>query len=157
MRRLSFILSSLTLLSAVFLTYNLYRDYRFENSPISKEIESKISQKEREVIALIKKYYRVDFNVPILIEDIESNLYGVTIYNSRSIRIVLNKKRIKESLNYMLDDVIAHEYAHALMFYFGKFDGHSKEWQDICFKLGGSRCDRYVNHKDVIFEKIKPF
>ena len=44
------------------------------------------------------------------------------------------------------------------MFRFGKYsegNGHSKKWQDMCKKLGGSRCDRYANTRDILREKVK--
>ena len=158
-RELKKIFILITLFATIFLIYNLYESYKFKNTPISKEIKFKIDKKEREVIAVIKKHYKINFKVPIIISNkINSKLYGVTFYDGfKDIKIVLNKKRLKENLNYILNDVIAHEYAHALMFRFGKHsrgDGHSKEWQNVCKKLGGSRCDRYANTHDILREKV---
>ncbi len=159
-RELKKIFIFITLFATIFLIYNLYKSYKFKNTPISKEIKLKIDKKEREVVALIKKHYKINFKVPIIISDkINSKLYGVTFYDGfKDIKIILNKKRLKESLNYILNDVIAHEYAHALMFRFDKYsrdDGHSKKWQEVCKKLGGSRCNKYANSNDILMEKVK--
>ncbi len=63
-------------------------------------------------------------------------------------------------MEYMLDSVIAHEYAHALMFKLGyihsKNDGHSLKWKQACVNLGGVNCGQYVNSRDVVIGKI-PF
>jgi hypothetical protein len=44
------------------------------------------------------------------------------------------------------------------MFYFGKFEqengGHSKLWQTFCLDIGGIKCDRFVDHNDILIEKI---
>ncbi len=37
-----------------------------------------------------------------------------------------------------------------------KKDGHSKEWQEACEKLGGIKCEQYVNSHDVVMGKL-PF
>jgi predicted SprT family Zn-dependent metalloprotease len=67
---------------------------------------------------------------------------------------------MQESLDYILSDVIIHEYAHALLFQLHKAsnenDGHSKLWQDTCKKLGGKDCRRYVNQHEIIMSKL-PF
>ncbi len=61
----------------------------------------------------------------------------------------------------MIDSVLPHEYAHAIMFILGDFSrqngGHSKKWQEICISLEGKKCDRFVNHNDIIIEKTNPF
>lgn len=90
-----------------------------------------------------------------------NNLFGLAVYTQEhKIKIVLNKNRFQESVDYMVDYVLPHEYAHALMFRFGDFTkkngGHTKKWQKICLSLNGKKCDRYVKHNDIIFGKI-PF
>jgi len=141
--------------------YNFYQSYQFKTKPVSPEIQHKIDMKVAEVEHLIQKRFGLRFRVPIIIsDDLPSKLYGVTTFEtSKQIKIYLNKKRMKESLDYMIDDVIAHEYAHALMFYKGlrsQDDGHSLAWQKICEKLEGKRCRRYVDSGDVISGKL-PF
>ena len=68
-----------------------------------------------------------------------------------------NKNHFKESLNYMIQSVIPHEYAHAVMFYLKDFStqnsGHSKKWQTICETLSQKQCDRYANQHDILIEK----
>lgn len=147
----------LTIFATIYLIYNIYEEKQFENSPLSNEITSKVYKRVDEVENRAKEIYGVSIKFPISIKNMDSSLYGVTMRNANGIEIVLNRKRFKENLNYMIDDVIPHEYAHALQFAFGTFnrnDGHSREWEKICLELGGSRCDRYVNYKDVIYEKI---
>ncbi|MCF6339896.1 MAG: hypothetical protein L3J10_03945 [Sulfurimonas sp.] len=67
---------------------------------------------------------------------------------------------MKESKEYILDSVLAHEYAHALMFQQGYFqtgnDDHSPLWQQTCINLGGVNCEQYVNNHDIIMGKL-PF
>ena len=79
-------------------------------------------------------------------------------YKHGKIKIELNKKRFQENENYMINYVLPHEYAHALMFYFGKFEeengGHTTLWQKFCFDVGGIKCDRFVDHNDILIEKI---
>jgi len=87
-----------------------------------------------------------------------SNLYGMASYDGDSIKIYLNKKRLKESLDYVIEDVMPHEYAHAVVFYKklnrGK-NGHSLEWQKVCQKLEGIRCERFVKSHDIVMGKLK--
>ena len=58
----------------------------------------------------------------------------------------------------MIDYVLPHEYAHALMFIFNKFPkqnaGHTKLWQKICLTLEGKKCDRFVKHNDIMMGKL---
>ena len=150
---------AIVFIASLYLVWNLYEGYKFKSNPISQEIQAKIDAKEQEVLKNIKLFYGIDFRVPLIVSDeLPSKLYGVAVLDkSGSIKIYINKKRIRESLDYILDDVIAHEYAHALVFASGNFnhdDGHSEQWQKICINLGGSRCDRFVNHNDIIYGKI---
>lgn len=161
-RRLQTFFLVIALIALLVIAKNWYDDYRFDHEPVSPEIQARIFAKEAEIIERIREHYGIDFRVPVIISDkIPGRLYGVATFDtSRDIRVFLNKKRMKESLEYMIDDVLPHEYAHALMFSLGSYrkngDGHTDQWQDACRKLGGSRCDRYVNHDDVIMGKI-PF
>ncbi len=58
----------------------------------------------------------------------------------------------------MIEYVLPHEYAHALMFHFKDFTkvngGHSKKWQQICLSIDGKKCDRFVEDNDILIEKI---
>lgn len=110
----------------------------------------------------MKKHFGFKFRVPIVVTDkIPGRIYGVTaLKEDGSIVIYLNKKVMKESMDYMLLDVIAHEYAHALLFKSGEYksskDGHCALWQSTCVKLGGKNCQKYVDSHDVIMRKL-PF
>ena len=109
----------------------------------------------------MQKNFGFTFKVPLIVTDkFKSNLYGPTSYKNGVIKIYLNKKVMKESMDYMVESVIAHEYAHALMFKLGhlhaKDDGHSKEWQLSCVKLGAKDCQQYVDRKEIIMSKM-PF
>ena len=59
----------------------------------------------------------------------------------------------------MINNVLPHEYAHALMFVFGnitnKNGGHTKQWQNICLSLEGKKCDRFVKHIDIMMGKLE--
>ena len=143
------------------LVYNFYQSAQFKNNPIPLEIQHKIDTKVAAVEQLITTRFGSDFRAPVIISDeLPSRLYGVTTYEKRGrIKIYLNKKRMRESLEYILDDVIPHEYAHAMMFHTGGYkrdEGHGKRWQKVCEMLEGKRCHRYVNHQDIISGKL-PF
>lgn len=159
-KKLELAFLSVVLLGTGFLASNLYEDYRFKKEPISNEIQARIDAKEDEVVRLMQEHYGHSFRVPLVVkDDMPSNLYGLAIMDENGhISININKKRIRESLDLILSDTVPHEYAHAYMFSQGKLDrenGHSKEWQEVCLILGGSRCDRFVNHDDVALGKMK--
>lgn len=160
-KKLELIFLTVTLLASALLAYNWYQSHQFDSSPISDVYKQQIAAKESEVLQLMQRHYGFALNIPLIITDkLPSRSYGVTSYDSGKISIYLNKQAMRESMQYILDDVIAHEYAHALMFKRGLFahnsDGHTLQWQKVCQQLGGSRCDRYVNHDDVIMGKM-PF
>ncbi|MEA3353213.1 MAG: SprT-like domain-containing protein [Campylobacterota bacterium] len=150
----------LTLSSAILLGIIIYNDHHFRNNPLPGDILKKIDQKNRYIVSLIKKRYNIHFNVPILISDkMPDNLFGLAAYTKdKKIKIILNKNRFQESVEYMIDYVLPHEYAHAMMFRLGDFTkqegGHTKKWQQICLALEGKKCDRFVDHKDIIFGKV---
>ncbi len=160
-KKLEIIFIAIILLATAVLAYNWYSSYLYKTTPLSDKLKQQITDKEQEILHLMQKNYGFTFKVPIIITDkIDGKKYGLTSYRNGDIKIYLNKKVMKESMEYILEDVIAHEYAHALMFKKGFFNqksgGHSAKWQEVCQKLGGSRCDRYVNHNDVIMGKM-PF
>lgn len=117
--------------------------------------KERIYKKEQEVLENMQKNFGFVFRVPLIVTDeFKGRLYGLTAYQNGEIKIYLNKKVMQESMDYMVESVIAHEYAHALMMKHGFFrtrdDGHSKEWQETCKKLGGKDCQRYVNSQEII-------
>ena len=158
-KKMERVFSVVMIAALLFLLYNFYDNYRFKHLPLAKDIQVKIEQKRAEIEQKIWDHYQMAFNIPLILSDkMPANLYGAAVKEQDgSIKIYINKKRIKESLSYILEDVIAHEYAHALMFkkgYASTRDGHDERWQEICLNLGGSRCDRFVNHNDIVLNKI---
>jgi len=153
---------AIIIVSIAILFINVYNSYQFKNSPISTKIQLQIDAKSQEILHKIDTYYPTNTPIPLIITDkMPSNIYGLASLDKEGhIKVYINKKRIKESLEYILEDVIAHEYAHAIMFtrgYRERDDGHSKAWQDVCITLGGSRCNRFVNHQDIIYGKMNLF
>lgn len=150
---------TITFASLILLTVVIYNDVSFQNNPLSPEIQNRLVKQNDIIKRNIHNTYGIDFNIPIVISDkLKANLFGLASYRNGEIKITLNKKRFQENDNYMIDYVLAHEYAHALMFHFGKFTrnngGHTKQWQNICFSIGGKKCDRFVGHDDILIEKI---
>lgn len=160
-KRLEYLFVTIMVLALLLLAKNYYDDYKFKHNEIPKSYKDRIYNKKQEIMAKMKREYGYSIDVPIVVTDkFKNRLYGLTSYNSGSITIYLNKNIMRESIDYMVESVIAHEYAHALMFKRGYVDvehnGHSNEWRSTCNKLGGLNCSQYVNSKDVIMGKL-PF
>ncbi len=161
-KKIQFIFLCISIVALLILGRNLYSSYSFKNNPISKSYQEAIAYEEQRVLNNMQKNLGFKYKVPIIITDeIPGKIYGVTALDDYgNIKIYLNKKVMKESMDYMLSNVIAHEYAHALLFKSGDYkrekDGHSILWQRTCVKLGGLKCEKYVNSHDVIMGKL-PF
>ena len=160
-KKLEFIFLGVIVISLIILSYNYYSSYRFKNSDIPLSYKQRIFDKEEEVLWHMQENYGFALKVPLIVTDeFRGRLYGLTSYRDGEIKIYLNKKVMQESMDYIVDSVIAHEYAHALMFKLGHLhsgdDGHSKEWQQTCVKLGGVDCRQYVNQQEIIMSKM-PF
>ena len=160
-KKLEFAFIGLIVISLLVLALNYYSSYSFKNNDIPDSYKELISNKEKEILRLMQKNYNMTLKVPIIVTDkFKGRLYGLTSYENGKIKIYLNKKVMKESMDYMVNSVIAHEYAHALIFKRGHLreddDGHSKEWQRVCTKLGGVDCRKYVNTNEIIMSKM-PF
>ena len=160
-KKLEFIFLLVIFSAIAILTYNYYKSYTFKHNDIPNSYKERIHLKELEVLTKMQMYYGKEIRFPLIVTDkFQGRLYGLTSYDKGNIKIYLNKKVMQESMDYMIDSVIAHEYAHALMFKRGFIhennDGHSKEWQRTCVKLGGKDCRKYVNQKEIIMSKI-PF
>lgn len=160
-KKLELIFLSIIGIAIAILANNYYNSYIYKNTDIPDNYKQRISNKEQEVLGLMQQRYGFSFKVPLIVTDeFKGKLYGLTSYNDGEIKIYLNKKVMKESIDYMIESVIAHEYAHALMFKLGhlhtKDKGHSKKWQQTCANLGGVNCEQYVNRNDVIMGKM-PF
>jgi len=152
-----------TIVGTLLLIYLWYEDYSFTNNPLESKYQQQVNLKHAKLKILAYKNFNIKRNFPVIISNnMSSSKFGMTTFDTKGrIEIYLNKKRFKENDKYMIDDVLPHEYAHAIMFAIGDFtnenSGHSKKWQNICLKLEGARCDRFVNHQDILIEKTNPF
>jgi len=161
-KKIQIIFLFISVIALAVLIRNLYSSYAFKNNPISQKYRQAIEQEEQRVLSNMQKKLGFTFRVPIIITDkIPGKIYGVTsLDEDGSIIIYLNKKVMKESMDYIISNVIAHEYAHALLFKSGDYektkDGHSALWKKTCVQLGGEKCQKYVNSHDVIMGKL-PF
>jgi predicted SprT family Zn-dependent metalloprotease len=161
-KRLEKVFIAIIFIATIILAKNWYDSYSFSKNDIPMEYKQRIADKEKEILKLMKEHYGYSYKVPIIITDeFNGRLYGLTSYKNGEIKIYLNKKVMKESIDYIVDNVISHEYAHALMFirYGGLYshdDGHSDLWKQTCINLGGLHCGKYVNTQDVILNKL-PF
>jgi hypothetical protein len=150
---------ALVIVSVLLLAYNWHKDYEFDTNPLSQKLEKQIFEKKQQTRQLLRVNFGFDLDVPLLVsEKLPSSLFGAAVFTQdEKIIIYLNKKRFKESSDYMIHHVIPHEYAHAVMFYLKDFSkeqsGHSIKWQNICKKLNGIKCDRFVDNHDIIIGK----
>jgi len=160
MKKIYNIFFVITILSIVGIVYIQYEKINFYNNPLPQNTSLKIKKEVLKIRKKIFDIYGVNVNFPIKISDkLPNNLYGMaTINEQKKIIICLNKNRFKESENYMYS-VLSHEYAHAMMFYFGDLtqenSGHTKKWQQICFAIGGTKCERFVNRHDILTGKVR--
>jgi len=153
------IFAIITIVSAILLTYILYTNKQFKNNDLPIQTLTKLKQKEYHLRKLIIQKYNMKVNIPVIISDkLQNRLYGLAAFNDGDIKIILNKNMFQESEDYMIDYVLPHEYAHAVMFLLNDFtnenSGHSKRWQNICLNLEGKKCDRFVKHKDIVMGKL---
>jgi SprT protein len=160
-KKLELIFLSVMLIAILILAKNYYESYVYKHSDIPDTYKQLISNKEQEILKHMYQHYGFTFKVPLIVTDkFKGRLYGLTSYHNGEIKIYLNKKVMKESMDYIIDSVIAHEYAHALMFKQGYLhennDGHSPVWQQTCVNLGGINCAKYVDSDDIVMAKM-PF
>ncbi|MFA7571082.1 MAG: SprT-like domain-containing protein [Sulfurimonadaceae bacterium] len=157
--KLYYFFFALVIVSVFLLAYNWHKDYEFDTNPLSQKLEKQIFEKKQQTRQLLRANFGFDLDVPLIVsEKLPSSLFGAAVFTQdEKIIIYLNKKRFKESSDYMIHHVIPHEYAHAVMFYLKDFSkeqsGHSKKWQNICKKLNGIKCDRFVDNHDIIIGK----
>lgn len=151
----------LVVIAVIYLGFNWYQNMTFKNNPISSSTQARIAKAEEKVLFLIQQKFNMNPKIPLIVSDeFHSNLYGLTSYKDKEIKIYLNKKRFKESENYMIEEVIPHEYAHAMVFLLEERvseDGHTKLWQKICIELEGSLCEQYVDNEEIIRQKMGNF
>lgn len=145
-------------LALAYLIYSQSQSYAFKHSPLSEDTQARVQKKKVHTQTLMAQKFNITADIPLIISDeFHSSLYGLTSYKNSKITIYLNKKRFKESTDYMIDEVIAHEYAHAMVFLLGKKvsdDGHTKLWQKICVELEGRHCERYVDNEEIVRQKM---
>jgi len=159
--KIEYIFIGVVFIALSVLGVNFYNSYAFKHNPLPKSYIQEIEKKEQEILGNMQKNIGVSYEFPLVITDkISGRLYGLTSYENGVITIYLNKKVMQESMKYILSDVIAHEYAHALLFeqhrYTNHEDGHSLLWKKTCKLLGGKDCKRYVNQEEIIMSKM-PF
>jgi len=146
------------ILALSYLLYSWYQGNQFKSNPLPAKTQKRVAHRQSYVLALIHDKYKVQPKIPLIISDeFHSNLYGLTGYKEGRITILLNKKRFKESEEYMINEVIPHEYAHAMVFILGQKsseNGHTKGWQKICLELDGKQCERYVDNEEIIRQKM---
>jgi len=151
----------LMLLAVAYLVSNWYKSKVFKDNPISYKAQERVLKAEEKVLSLINKKFDKKPQIPLIVsDDFNSNLYGLTVYKDNQIKIYLNKKRFQESEDYMIEEVIPHEYAHAMVFLLGKKtskDGHTSLWQKICLELEGKQCVQYVDNEAIVREKMNSF
>jgi len=160
-KRLEYIFLFIMIFSASVFIYNAYKSYSFKHNPLPKSYVQRIEKEEQNVLNHMQKNFGFQHKFPIIITDkIPGRLYGLTSYENGHIKIYLNKNVMQESMDYMVESVIPHEYAHALLFLLGKDTnekgGHSMEWKRTCEKLGAKECRQYVNQTEIIMSKM-PF
>jgi Zn-dependent peptidase ImmA (M78 family) len=152
--------SVLTFFSLIGLLYVTEEKNKFFENPLSHDVVSRIEAKTEELENIVAQKYHINVSIPVYISDsISNNLFGFASINKNGdIAITLNKNRFKENEKYMIEDVLPHEYAHAIMFVFGDFShdngGHTQKWEDICNNIGGKRCERFVQDEDILIEKL---
>jgi len=148
----------LMLVPLVYMANSWFQAKKFKDSPLSTTTQKRIQARENEVLDLIAKKFNIEVNIPLIVSDeFSSSLYGLTAYKEGELTVYLNKKRFKESENYMIEEVIPHEYAHAMVFILGEKtneDGHTLLWQKICKQLDGKLCERYVDGEEIIRQKM---
>ena len=146
------------LVALAYIVYNWYQTNNFKNKPLSYAIQKEIKDRQNEVLSLIHEKYGVYTDISLIVSDeFSSQLYGLTRYRDGKITIYLNKKRFRESERYMIEEVIPHEYAHALVFALkerASKDGHTDLWQNICLQLDGKTCTRYVDNEEIVSQKM---
>ncbi len=160
MKNIFRIFTAVVAISMVLLMVISYNNSKYDGKELPLEIQTELKQKEYHIRKLIVQKYNKNINIPIIISDkIKDNLFGLAVYDQNAIKIILNKNRFQESSDYMIDYVLPHEYAHALMFVFRDFTkengGHTLKWQKICLDLEGKKCDRFVKHDDIVLGKLE--
>lgn len=161
-KKMQRIFALVTLLALLLFAANLYRSYHYNHSDIEPGLRQSLEHKANQMRRILAQRYGITAPIAFVISPkLPARLYGMTqLGNDGRITVFINKKALRESKAYVLDDVIAHEFAHAAQFALGKISntngGHDAQWQGICHTLQGKHCERYVNTHDVVMGKL-PF
>lgn len=159
-RSLERLFIGIMLVASMMLGYNFYKEYRFEHDFDRKYLLA-LDRKEREILQNMRERLGYAKRFPVVVTDrIPGRVYGLATFDKQGrVVIFLNKRVFKESFDYILDDVLAHEYAHALLLSRGyttnRNGGHTPLWRRTCRALGGVHCERYVDREDVVERKLK--
>lgn len=160
-KRLELFFISLIFLSIGVIAYNYYESYKFDHEDIPQSYKDALAKKEDTILDDMQKHYGFKIRFPVIISNkMPGKIFGLTSLNEQgAVVIYLNKKVMKESFDYIVEDVLPHEYAHALLLRSGdttnQNGGHTKKWQIVCQNLGGKNCERYVDANDVVMGKLK--
>jgi SprT protein len=146
-------------ISIIGIIYNTIKADRLKNSDLSPQIEARIKQKIAYLDQKAYEYYGIRLNIPIkLIDDVPQRIWGMMVYTEQGPqKIVVNRVQLKESPNYIIENVLPHEWAHAIeRILHGTKDreGHGEAWLKICNQLSKNRCQRYVHTEKVATEKL---
>lgn len=161
-KKMQRIFALVTLMALALLLANIYRSYHYNHSELEPAVQQALNSKANEMRRILKKRYHIHRPIAFVISpNLPARLYGMTqMGDDGKITVFINKKALRESKAYVLDDVIAHEFAHAAQFALGNMSnhngGHDAQWQAICKNLHGKHCERYVNTQDVVMGKL-PF
>lgn len=151
---------AIILFAVAILGYNYYSEYTFEHD-FDKRYLPPLHKKEQEILQNMQRRFGFVKRFPIVVtKKIPGRIYGLATFDKEGrVVIYLNKRVFKESFDYILDDVLAHEYAHALLLNQGYTTdtngGHTPLWQRTCKALGGLHCERYVDRDDVVSRKLR--
>ena len=152
--------AAIIIAAVTILGYNYYKEYEFEKN-FDKKYLPPLEKKELEILRNMQNALGFAMRFPVVITNkIPGRIYGLATFNKQGrVVIYLNKRIFKESFDYILDDVLAHEYAHALLlnrsYVSDANGGHTPLWQRTCKALGDLHCQRYVDRDDVINRKLQ--
>ena len=164
---MDFIIFVVIFISLLVIYMNYTNTKKFKENPISKYSKQQIEDKRVELVSIIEKKFYLSLDIPIIVMDNKnlifknSRAWGITEYKNGNIKIYIKKNILKESEKYVLNTVLPHEFAHAIMFknnhfYEGK-EGHNSKWKEICETISNDTCSMYVDREKVVKQKIDAF
>jgi SprT protein len=156
---MSFIIIGIMIISLSAMFYNYQKFETLKTSELSDLTKERIKLEVQRLNKLSLDIYGVVLNIPLeLVDEVPQNIWGMMIYNQEGPqKIVINKTQLKESPNYIIEFVLAHEWAHAverIQNTTTKKSTHGKQWLAICNQLSIGRCRQYVHTEKVAREKL---